>query len=453
MESRRLGAVFHFTRDEQVRSRGAILVLARQIVSWRERRLRSKIASAVESAAKERSDITRMAPEKQFQQLVQEPMETSGNASPAFVIILDALGECDDAYAITLLHLFGKLPHQAKLFITSRGEPHLKRCYKSDLLESRLKILSMGGGGLELVENDISAYFKARLPNMVAQWVTELSNWPGDEKRRALVDKTQGLFICATTVARMLADPKSRNPEKQLNDILSSDNIRLDDTYAQILDRTCPIGSDSDLLDLFRNVLGALVVARVPINIHALASLLSPDGSQGREFAHHIRATILSYLQAVLIIPDVEASEVAQDARLIHFIHTFFVDYLTNSFRCDHRFLLDLSEQHEKLAIGCLRRMRDLKHNMCDFDPSLLNSEVPDLEQHIRDNISPGLQYACTQVSVHISQTPAESGEVRTLVEELAAVRLMYWLEGLSLMGRVPEVVGMASQIETWLKV
>ncbi|KAG8988602.1 hypothetical protein FRB94_000572 [Tulasnella sp. JGI-2019a] len=90
---------------------------------------------------------------------------------------------------------------------------------------------------------------------------------------------------------------------------------------------------------------------------------------------------------------------------------------------------------------------------MCDLDPSRLNSEVGDLEQRIRDNLSPGLQYACAHVSAHVSQTPAESVEACDLVEEFGEVRLMNWLEALSLMGRVPEAVGMASLIESWLKI
>ncbi|KAG8983991.1 hypothetical protein FRB93_006865 [Tulasnella sp. JGI-2019a] len=456
MASQRLGAVFHFTRDEQARNKGAILVLARQLASWGGHRLRSKIASAIESVVQEGLDIGQMAPENQFQRLIQGPLETLDSTAPGLVIIMDALDECDDTYAITILRLFGKLlsklPDHLKLFITSRSEPHLQQCYNSDPLKSQLEVHSMADEKMERVEQDIAMYFKERLPDMVRRWVAEPSGWPGEERRRALVRKTQGLFICATTVAGMLADPNFRDPEAQLEGILSSNNIRLDDIYAQILQRACPASSDNDLLELFRNVLGALVVARVPLNIHTLASLLSPDGPPYQGFAYRIRATVLSYLQAVLVVPDVETAEAARDAHPIRFIHTSFVDYLTDKSRCDPRFLLDLSKQHEQLAIGCLRRMRDLRRNMCDLDPALVNSEVDDLAKRIQDNISPGLQYACAQMSAHVSYTPVESAEVRDLVEELAAERLLNWLEGLSLMGRVPEMVGMASLIESWLK-
>ncbi|KAG9028581.1 hypothetical protein FRB95_006301 [Tulasnella sp. JGI-2019a] len=457
-KSQRLGAVFHFTRDEQARNEGAILILARQLANWGERRLRSKIASAIESIVQEGLDITLMTPTDQFTQLIQEPLEALSGSSTTLLIVLDALDECSDTYAITLLRLFGTLlaalPNQTKPFVTSRGEPHLQQYFNTQPLKSELETHSMSDKNMRRVEEDIAVYFKLRLPDLVRQWVTESSNWPGEVKRQALVHKTQGLFICATTVARMLADPKSRNPEKQLEDILSSDhNIRPDDMYAQILRRACPIDSDDEVLELFRIVLGTLIVMRVPINIYTLASLLCPDGFRHQEFADHIRVTVLSYLQAVLIIPDVDSSEVVLDAQPIRFIHTSFVNYLTDGSRCDPRFLFNLSKEHEQLAIMCLWRMQELKRNMCDLDdPSLLNSEVEDLEQRVKTMISPGLWYACTKMAVHTSQTPADSEEVHCLVVKFTHTSLMYWLEVLSLMGRVPEAIGMALLIESWLK-
>ncbi|KAG9030103.1 hypothetical protein FRB95_004343 [Tulasnella sp. JGI-2019a] len=80
MASRRLGAVFHFTRDEQTRNKGSILALAGQLARCADRGLRSKIASAIESARKEGLDIARMGPENQFQRLIEEPMRSLSGA-------------------------------------------------------------------------------------------------------------------------------------------------------------------------------------------------------------------------------------------------------------------------------------------------------------------------------------------------------------------------------------
>ncbi|KAG8978015.1 hypothetical protein FRB94_003669 [Tulasnella sp. JGI-2019a] len=94
-------AVFHFTRDEQARNEGAILMLARQLANWGEGRLRLQIASAVKSIVREGLDIAQMTPTDQFTQLIQEPLETLDATSPVLVIILDALPAKDGLVCFT----------------------------------------------------------------------------------------------------------------------------------------------------------------------------------------------------------------------------------------------------------------------------------------------------------------------------------------------------------------
>ncbi|KAG9019328.1 hypothetical protein FRB95_005647, partial [Tulasnella sp. JGI-2019a] len=95
--------------------------------------------------------------------------------------------------------------------------------------------------------------------------------------------------------------------------------------------------------------------------------------------------------------------------------------------------------------------MQSLTRNICDLDPSLLNSEVKDLSQRIRERILPPVQYACVYVAAHVCQTVADSADIRALVARFTRERLMYWLEVLSLMGRAHEAVDMVASIESWL--
>ncbi|KAG8890880.1 hypothetical protein FRB98_002898 [Tulasnella sp. 332] len=455
--SQYLGGRFHFTRDDQERNKGAVLVLARQLANWGDQRLRSEIASAI----KDERDIGQMTLEDQFQKLIQEPLENLESTPPALIIVLDALDECDTRFVSTLLRLIGnglaKLPVTVKYFITSRAEPQLQYYFNSEPMKSQRDVYTLGDEKVELVDKDIGIYLKEKLPEMVGPLVEDSSDWPGEEKRRALVLKAQGLFVWATTAVRIIADPNTgRDPEKKLERLLSSSHQdHLDDIYGQILERACPATIDNDnpeTVSLFRNVLGALVVAQEPMNIHTLASLLSPDNSQHKEIAQNIRRNVLRYLQAVFIVPGVDTGELAVDAKPIRFIHTSFIDYLTDTSRCNHRYAINVAEHHERLAIGCLHEMDDLKQNMCDLDPALLNSEVQNLEQRIRDSMSPGLRYACMHMPAHVSHVSTDSRVVMGLVEEFAGSRLMFWLEGLSLMGRIRESVAMVTTIELWLK-
>ncbi|KAG9034843.1 hypothetical protein FRB95_012536 [Tulasnella sp. JGI-2019a] len=386
--SKRLGGEFYFIVDEQDRNKGIIPVLARQLASWGDRRLRVEIASAIDDDR----EIVQRSLEVQFKKLIREPLETLAedvDCDP-LVMIFDGLDECDDQYATRLLRLIGQsfttLPTHVRIIITSRPEPHLLHQYDAEPLDSRLHVRSLDLEDVGEVEKDIEAFLKQELPQMVWGMVKRPSNWPGEERRIILIRLSGGLWIWVVIVARMLADPRFRDPEKQLNALLLSasdadgeygQNTDLYAIYSQIMNRACPPNSHSELLTLFRDVLGALCVAEKPINTHTLASLLCLDHLNSVDLTDSLRTKVLGYLQSVLIVPDVEEDDLSRDAKPIQFVHRSFKDYLTDQKRCEARFLVNIVEQHRRVAIRCLRHMEDLqKPNICDIDPSMLNSEI-----------------------------------------------------------------------------
>ncbi|KAG8993437.1 hypothetical protein FRB94_010802 [Tulasnella sp. JGI-2019a] len=486
--SKRLGGEFYFTVDEQDRNKGVIPVLARQLASWGDRRLRVEIASAVD----EDREIAQRALEVQFKKLIQEPLETLADDADCrpLVIILDGLDECNNQYATRLLRLIGKsfatLPASVRFIITSRPEPHLLQQYDSEPLDARLFIRSLDAEDTGEVEKDIETFLKQELPQMVWGMVKRPSNWPGEERRTILIRLSGRLWIWVVTVARMLADPKFRDPEKQLDALLLSasntdgeygHNTDLYTIYSQIVNRACPPESHSKLLTLFRDVFGALCVVKDPINTHTLDSLLCLDHPNSEDFTDSMRTKVLGYLQSVLIIPDIEEDSPSCDARPIKFIHKSFKDYLMDRERCEARFLVNIGEQHRQMAIRCMCRMEDLrKPNICDIDPSMLNNEIGkpsndgvsgdisekrtssereerlDIKGLSRRHISPALQYACENWANHVSGTPPESDDVYTSVDTFARTRLLYWLEVLSLLGMTGKVKVWVESAEIWLK-
>ncbi|KAG9025118.1 hypothetical protein FRB95_010517 [Tulasnella sp. JGI-2019a] len=298
-----------------------------------------------------------------------------------------------------------------------------RRAMAAETLRQHLEVYSLADEKKTSVNSDIKAFLKEELPELVSPLVEDASDWPGDQKRKALVLKCQGLFISASTAVRIIVDPDiGRDPDAALERIPSSDrHSHLDEIYRQIIERC-----------------GALVVVREPINITTLASLLCSDGQQVREFISLIRLRVLRYLQAVLIIPGVNSIVQAVNAQPIQFMYTSFVDYLTDMARFESRLLIHLPSQHERLAIACFRLMQGLKRNICDLDPSLLNSEVKDLNQRIRERIPSALR--CKQ-----HRHPHFSSEFRQREPDVLAGNL-------SLMGITHEVVGMVVSIESWLK-
>ncbi|KAG9003153.1 hypothetical protein FRB93_011233 [Tulasnella sp. JGI-2019a] len=476
--SKRLGADFYFTIYQQDRNEGVIPVLARQLASWGDGRLRVEIASALHADR----DLAQRLLEVQFRKLIQEPLETLADDPdcPTLVILLDGLDECNNEYATRLLHLIGqgftRLPSAVKFIITSRPELHLLHLYDRDPLEALLVIRSLDSEDVGEVQDDIKEYFKRVLPQMVWDWVKNPSNWPDEERLEKLVSLSGNLWIWAATVTRMLADSNIRDPERQLDVLLSeaSDPQQeygrisdLDVIYSKILDRACPPTSNDRLFTAFRDVLGALCVTKVPVNIKTLASLLYLDHTGSEDFTHYIRTRVLGYLQAVLVVPDVDEEDPSHDANPIRFIHKSFQDYLTGGSLCGARFLVDVVEQHRRMAIRCIRRMDDLKRpNICDINPDMITADEfviytgphykfrvkAEVKNLVQQHISPALRYACENWTTHVSNASPDCDDVYAFVDAFVKTKLLYWLEVLSLLGIIEDVRGLVDLVEAWLK-
>ncbi|KAG8992388.1 hypothetical protein FRB94_011634 [Tulasnella sp. JGI-2019a] len=456
---KRLGGEFYFMDDHQDRNEGAIPVLAQQLASQGDRRLRLEVASAVD----EDRYIAQRTLEEQFQKLIQGPLEALVDDvdCPPLVILLDGLDECNNEYASQLLRLVGQsfatLPTTVKFIITSRPEPHLLRHYDSESLGARLHILSLDLEEVGEVMDDIEAFFKLELPRRVWGLVRQPSDWPGEVRRRILVRLSGGLWIWAVTVARMITDRNFRDPEKQLDALLSPSpnnhgeyghNTDLYAIYSKILNQACSKTSPNTLLAAFRDVLGALHVAKVPMNTHTLLSLLCPDNSSSED----IRTKVLGYLRAVLIVPDADEDTSPRDATPIQFIHKSFQDYLSDEARCEARFLVDIAEHERRMTIRCLCRMEDLqKPSVYSLDPSTLVHRQG-MATLARQYVSPALRYACENWASHISGVSTECDDVHEAVETFARTRLHLWLEVLSLLERMEDVIIMVGQMEAWLQ-
>ncbi|KAG8870500.1 hypothetical protein FRB97_009719, partial [Tulasnella sp. 331] len=486
-ESQHLGAEFYFAAGHTDRNGGVIAVLARQLALWGEKQLRFEIANAIN----EDGDVARRGDEA-YEKLIQGPLETLVNepGCPLLILLLDGLDEYDKDLALKLLQVIGKgldkLPSAIRLIITSRPEPHLTQLYDREPLKSRLDIWSLDSDYQEEVKGDIEKYLKETLPGMVWGWVTNPSDWPGEERRKTLVRLSQDHWIWVITVTRMLADSNYCDPEKQLNALLASKhdtlgpyghNTDLYSIYWKILERAFLPSPDVNLLDLLRDVLGTLLVAPVPVNIHTLTSILCHRESKPKDYTHRIRPVILARLQAVLNIPGVEQANTSRNALPISFVHKSFGDYLTDESRCDSQFFINTTKFNNFMTVHCLT-FPGLKRNICDLDPSRLNSEISRIlgsdtdpgiaatnqdkedekgdslvKRGIQKRISAGLQYACEQWPKHVSRVPRENGEIELRLEKFVQRQLLHWVEVLSLVGKTEEVFGLIETVESWLKV
>jgi hypothetical protein len=252
------------------------------------------------------------------------------------VIVIDALDECiDDEPSSAILSVLGRFVKQlplVKFFITGRPEPRIRSGFRLPLLEPLTQIFLLHGVELSSVDNDIRLYLTQRL-TAIAKRRSDLDlsdPWPQDDEIEALTKKSSGLFIFASTLVRFVAS-EHHEPNERLQLVLSKGSgtthegrTGIDSLYSQVLLHAFSDVSESAVFDNVRGVLGAIVLAFVPLSRRELSRILHIPASTIR--------TTLRHLHSVILVPDDETKE-------IRVFHKSFPDFLQDNKRCtDRRF-------------------------------------------------------------------------------------------------------------------
>lgn len=449
-----LGASFFFKRGEADRVNLAKLVptLARQLALSIP-----GAASIVKRAIDADSAIVDKAIREQFEKLIREPLikavETSTIPS-SIVIVIDALDECEQDADIRLLInilLDTKLlrPH-LRIFLTSR--PELPVRLEFSKVKGAYQDLVLHEMPAQIVEHDISAFLADEFRKIrddfnmtVGDERKLLSDWPGQELLQELTKMAVPLFIFADTICRFIGDRRFRNPPMQLRKVLDhtsrSYRSRLDLTYELVLRSQITDVSKEDKVQIIKDiriVVGSIIILASPLSVTALSQLLgiSPDIVDAR----------LDTLHSVLNIPPTRQLPV-------RLLHLSFRDYLVDPRQQQiNEFWIDEKLAHQSLARDCLCVMRDaLRENICNLSfPGMRRSAADHL--HLQRCLPPELQYACLYWMHHQTAVEYKAYDGQQVYDFLTN-HFLYWLEAMSLMGRIGGSLNLLQSLASWLKV
>lgn len=427
-----LGANFFFKRGDGDRANAKKLfpTLARQLARHVPGIL-GKLLKVLETEP----DIPSKSLREQFEKLIYQPLVSvqdngAGTQTPVYVVVIDALDECNDASDVQtilkLIVLFNDLQKlKLRVFVTSRPELPIRHEFR-DMQDNIRHVVILHDIPQKIIAHDIEAFFRSEfreLASTVRNSDSKLLDWPGDESICKLVDMALPLFIFASTVCRFVKDP-TRNPEHQLQAILkqSHRNSKLDATYRPVLEQMF-LGRDKEdqsrWASDFRKIVSVVIIAFEPLSIASLESLLQPDDFDIR--------LILAALHSVL---DISESKV----RPIRLFHLSFHDYLVDSKQCPEAFLINEPASHAQIAAMCIQLMtRHLRRDLCQLQkPGTMRS---DIDQEILNTFLPAeLRYACRYWTQH-----AREGKFAIYEGDLIHIflnqHMLHWLEALALMG------------------
>jgi len=359
--------------------------------------------------------------------LLQRPLSALVRDARPIVFVIDALDECSNerelGELLTCLARF-KCDANVKFIVTSRPETHILGSPISDRVQNEILQLHM----IDTVEvtEDVRLYIEdAFSKNSLAK------PWYSDADVTTLADISNGLFIFASTVVSYILDTSSvHSRTTRLQTALAAVTQSavamgpLDAMYEFVLTRASNATKvEREELEATQRALASILAARVPLSANMLAELL---GMQ----VDHLRES-LQRLLAVLYVPEEDGEPGLRT------LHASFGDYLFG--RAPHNLRIAKSLGHDVLARGCLDRMG--WDDLC-FNASGIRSSYDVNDPTSANRIAISLVYACLHWAHHVSNA-SEATELDVFIELIFLPKFLFWLEVLSVMGKIGVASGL----------
>jgi len=437
-ENRRLGSQFIFRRQESNVStphalwRTVAFDLSRQYPG-----IRQKIIVELDA---DPHLIQTDKSEELFEKLVYTPLAGMEGVPDGRlpVIVIDGLDECggldggNSQHRKDLLATLSKwhnLPPKIKIIVTSREERDIEKVLKDG---SQLIELPTGANIDHLSSEDITTFLKAGFKEIVDQKDLR-PDWPGPNAIQELSTLAKGLFMWAKVVVEFIADGV---PSKQLERILKekSQVDGMSNLYKTVLQVSFHQPTP-DVLAAFQSMLGTIMLSKQSLSKKAIGDLHSIDPETMSDILHRLH------------------SVVSQSGNILIITHQSFVDFLINPL-CPDDFRLTLETEEARLTLACLETMKHGLHfNICGLESSYhMNQDVSDMEMRVKDNISPHLSYSCRHWADHLGASAYEK-DVVMQARGFMEVQFLFWLEVMSVMGRMDLALRSMSSVMKWIKV
>ena len=432
----RLGASFFCSRDfEDRRNLQAIFPTLAVQLARRYTQFRSTFIQLIQADP----EVIHESLYDQMKKLIVRPLAKSTIST---VIVIDALDECkDEEPASAILSVLGQFVAEVpaiKFFITGRPESRIREGFRLPFLAEATDVFVLHEVKPDQVNNDIRLFFRRSFSEL-KRYRRGLGNWPTKEQVDLLCERAGGLFVYAVATVRFV-DHRNDSPEKRLGRLLQSQgssifegktkfkaDATIDSLYASILQEA--FGDDDPENDpRIRSVLGAVVLAANPLSPSTIAALLG--------FELEEVFPVLSLAHSLLILRE----DIGQPVRPFH---KSFPDFVVDPARCtNQRFQVCPPDQHTELLAGCLAVMnRELERNMCELPDGVINSEVPDLKEKIKEHIGEALEYACRSWHKHLVPIGTIPHHVAPILREFLEKKFLFWLEVLSVLGATREAI------------
>ncbi|KIJ22773.1 hypothetical protein M422DRAFT_39932, partial [Sphaerobolus stellatus SS14] len=291
------------------------------------------LGSSVREAIHSDPSIFSLRLEDQAQALIVKPLGVVAEEMPSMVIVIDGLDEYSDVTSNLPLKDFIHILVRAltgtriRIIFASRPEPYITATFNQ---LQNVEIMRISLQDWE-TKTDVYKYLKTELSRVHVDKGIRISSWPSEDDLQTLVEKSEGIFIYASTLIKFIGD-RNCNSMVRLQDVMKSHN-GLDSLCTQVL-------VSAKEHDDFQCVLGFIMFLRQPFSPKQLAQFLQLSAySRFPEWSTNGIRFALRGSSSILLIPD-------GDDYAIRPFHASLQDFLKDKSRSGEHFL-DPAMNHE----------------------------------------------------------------------------------------------------------
>jgi hypothetical protein len=241
--SRHLGGSFFFKRGHSTRGNATALfaTLAYQLALHTPTLKRSILNSAEDDPS-----VIGRSMDVQLQKLIIQPFKSFRNSN-APVLLIDGLDECENEnvqqeFLNLISDAVRKNPNMLRILLASRPEPHIRQMLERPSVNGLYRSLNIRQSFTDVEKYLRDEFFRIHRDHHETMGGISTS-WPPSDIFDALVQKSSGYFIYASTVIKFIDDRDFR-PTERLAAIVHWQNLpadsdrpfeALDQLYTQIL--------------------------------------------------------------------------------------------------------------------------------------------------------------------------------------------------------------------------
>ncbi|KIL62753.1 hypothetical protein M378DRAFT_108146, partial [Amanita muscaria Koide BX008] len=421
-----LGASFFFSRDEADRRSAKKFFTT---IAYHLCRFNEEFAQAIAGmlVTKDGYSATTGSPQEQLETLILDPLRAIDSSNtPQTLIVVDALDECDDEDAPSVLtglwRIVQTLP-SFKVILTTRPQPLVDNDFST---QGSHKIFHLQDIEEKIVNEDLRLYLQHSFSceQVRTQLRSRTMEWCASGAQiESLIQASGKLFIMASMAVRYILDRHWTNPASRINTLLDAfaqghtPFENLVDFYTIILRSAIPADCrDASLINRYQAIVGTILFTHVPLSIYTLARLIGIEVEQ--------IFVVLRQLQSAILVGKDDIPVIC---------HKSFADYITDSTRCmDDNMRIDPKVCHMWITTCCFKIMnQELKYNILRLAKEGLTKE------QLQERILQHVRYACVYWGNHLGVANVEDADLLKELAEFIYHHMMHWFEVLSLIEKL----------------